>query len=115
MEKAIHLQRGKTCVDSSTLSWMPTYLMSLFRIRKAISMRLERIQREFLWGGGALDGKIHNVNWKIVSSSKDRGGLGIRKFSSLNKVLLGKWCWRFRAKVGLWKTIIRIKYGVEGD
>ena len=47
--------------------------------------------------------------------SRDRGGLGIRKLSSLNKALLGKWCWRFGAEVeGLWKTIIRLKYGAEG-
>ena len=82
---------GRLALIQSTLCCMPTYLMSLFRIPKSISMRLERIQREFLWGGGALDRKIHNVNWKIVSLSRDRGGLGIRKLSSLNKALLGKW------------------------
>ena len=73
---------GRLVLIRSTLSCMPTNLMSLFRIPKSISMRLERIQREFLWGGGALDRKIYNVNWKIVSSSRDRGGLGIRKLSS---------------------------------
>ena len=50
-----------------------------------------------------------------MSSSRDRGGLGIRKLSSLNKTLLGKWCWRLGAEAeGLWKTIIRIKYGAGG-
>ena len=107
-------KEGRLALIRSTLSCMRTYLMSLLKIPKSISMRLERIQREFLWGGGALDRKIHNVNWKIVSSRRDRGGLGIRKLSSLNKALLGKWCWRFGAEVeGLWKTIIRIKYGAK--
>ena len=93
---------------------MPTYLISLFKIPKSISMRLERIQRKFSWGGGALNRKIHNDNWKIVSLSKDRGGLGIRKISSLNKALLGKWCWTFGGEAeGLRKTIIKIKYGAE--
>ena len=63
---------GRLTLIQSTLSCMLTDLMSLFRIPKSISMRLERIQRKFLWGGGALDRKIHNVNRKIVSSSSDR-------------------------------------------
>ena len=39
---------GRLVFIQSTLSYMPTYLMSLFRIPKSISMRLEIIQREFM-------------------------------------------------------------------
>ncbi|RVW48620.1 Transposon TX1 uncharacterized 149 kDa protein [Vitis vinifera] len=43
------------------------------------------------------------------------GGLGIRKFSILNRALLCKWSWRFAAeRESLWKLIISTKYGEEG-
>ena len=33
-------------------------------------MRLERIQRDFLWVGGALVNKPHLVKWVIVCSDR---------------------------------------------
>ena len=36
-------------------------------------MRLERIQRDFLWGGGSLDKKPHLVKWDTVCSDKKTG------------------------------------------
>ena len=50
----------------STLSSMPIYLMSLLRIPRVVSLRLEKIQRDFLWGEGALERKPHLVNWDTV-------------------------------------------------
>ena len=58
-----------------TLSNMPIYTMSLFRIPKRVKSRLEKIQRDFLWGGGNQDRKIHLVNWNTVCT---KGGLGIQ-------------------------------------
>ena len=43
----------------STLSSMPIYCMSLFYMPRSVSLRLEQIQRDFLWGGGALKRKPH--------------------------------------------------------
>ena len=45
----------------STLSSMPIYCMSLFYMPRSVSLRLELIQRDFLWGGGALERKPHLV------------------------------------------------------
>ena len=38
-----------------------------------------------------MEGKAHLINWKVVCSPKEEGGLGIRKIDLLNKALLGKW------------------------
>ena len=38
----------------STLSSMPIYFMSLFYLPRKVRFRVEKIQRDFLWGGGAL-------------------------------------------------------------
>ena len=66
---------GRTTLIRSTLSSMPIYFMSLFRLPRIIKTRLERIQRDFLWGGGALEKKPHLVNWHTVCLAKKKGGL----------------------------------------
>ena len=76
--------------------------------------RLEKIQRDFLWDSGALEKKLHLVNWSSVSANMRQGGLGIRNLVVLNKALLGKWNWRFAVKRhSLWKQVIIDKFGVE--
>ena len=89
---------------------MSTYIISLFRLRKGVKKRLEKIQRDFLWGGGNLDRKIHSVKWNIVCSGKENGGLGIRSLSIVNRALLGK---RVEKEESIWKEAIRLKYQVE--
>ena len=82
---------------------------------KSVAKRLEKLQRDFLWGGGKLERKVHLINWKVVCTQKEKGGLGIRKIDPLNKALLGKWIWRFAfEKDNLWKMVIGVKYGQEG-
>ncbi|RVW18513.1 hypothetical protein CK203_102885 [Vitis vinifera] len=61
---------------------------------KIVARRLEKVQRDFLWGGGNLKGKIHLVNWEVVCTDKENGGLGLRKLAMLNKALLGNRIWR---------------------
>ena len=75
--------------------------------------RLEKIQRDFLWDGGALEKKPHLVNWSLVCTNKE-GGLGIRRLVALNKALLGKWSWRFVVeRESFWKHVIINKFGLE--
>ncbi|RVW93513.1 putative ribonuclease H protein [Vitis vinifera] len=86
---------GRITLIRSTLSSMPIYLMSLLRMPRVVSLRLEKIQRDFLWGGGALERKPHLVNWDTVCLDKRKGGLGVRRLSTLNRALLCKWNWHF--------------------
>ncbi|RVW54461.1 putative ribonuclease H protein [Vitis vinifera] len=89
---------GRITLIQSTLASMPIYLMSLMCIPSVVRLRLEKIQRDFLWGGGALEKRPHLVKWDVVCSHKMKGGLGIRNFSILNRALLCKWSWRFAAE-----------------
>ena len=105
---------GRITLIKSTLASIPIYQMSIFRMPKSVGKRLEKLQRDFLWGGGNTGRKIHLVNWKVVCTQKENEGLGIRRMGSLNKALLGKWIWRFAVeKEVLWKKVIGVKHGLE--
>jgi hypothetical protein len=43
---------GGFTLIKSTLSNLPTYMMSLFPIPVHVAKRIEKIERDFLWGGG---------------------------------------------------------------
>ncbi|RVX10542.1 LINE-1 retrotransposable element ORF2 protein [Vitis vinifera] len=98
---------GRLILIKSTMASMTLYQMSLFRMPKSVARRLEKLQRDFLWGGGSLERKVHLVNWEVVCTEKEKGGLGLRKLIPLNKALLGKWIWRFACeKENLWKQVL---------
>lgn len=73
---------------------MPIYLMLLFQILRIVKLRLEKIQRDLLYGGGALERKAHNVIGRYVCLDKDKGRLRVWSLSTLSKALLCKCSWR---------------------
>ena len=111
--KSLHLSKGgRLALLKNTLSSLPTYYLSLFRIPVSVANRLEKIQRNFLWGGKEEGTNFHLVNWDTVCSPIKYGGLGVRKLNVFNKALLGKWLWRFgREEESLWRRAIVSKYG----
>ena len=77
-----------------------------------VCARLERIQRQFLWGGTDNVKKILLVKWATVCTDKRKGGIGIRSYSKMNKALLSKWSWRFaNDRKALWRRVISCKFG----
>ena len=111
--KRLYLSKGgRVTLIKSTLSNLPTYFLSLFPIPANVANRIERLQRNFLWGSFGDDPKIHLVKWATVCSPISLGGLGIRKIRLFNEALLGKWLWRFGIEEDvLWRQVIEIKYG----
>ena len=88
-KKLYLLKGGRLTLLKSTLSSLPTYFLSLFTIPTLVANKIEKLQRDFLWG----DTKTHLLGWDKVCMPN--GGLGIRKLTTFNKALLGKWLWRF--------------------
>ena len=111
--KRMYLSKGgRVTLIKSTLSNIPTYYLSLFPIPVGVAHRIEKIQRDFLWGGLGEDFKYHLVSWDRVCTPLCYGGLGIRKLLLYNQALLGKWIWRYaREKEALWRKIVDLKYG----
>ena len=98
---------GRATLIRSTLSSLPIYYLSLFRMPQKVCARLERIQMQFLWGGSDHEKKISLVKWATVCTDKRKGGIGIKSFSNMNKAVLSKWSWRFaNDRKSLWRRVI---------
>ena len=105
---------GRLTLIKSTLSSLPSYCLSLFPLPKSVACRIEKLQRDFLWGGIGDEHKYHLVNWHQVCTPLQYGGLGIRNLSTFNKALLGKWLWRYGADhEALWRRVVDSKYGSQ--
>ena len=86
---------GRVTLIKSTLSSLPTYYLSLFPIPSSVALRIDKIQRDFLWGGIGEGKKFHLVNWHQVCQPLKFGGLGFWNIRVINRALLGKWLWRY--------------------
>jgi hypothetical protein len=108
----LHLsKRGHLTLIKSTLSNRLTYFLSLFPTPMSVAKRIEKVQRDFLWGGMGDEPKLHHVNWNQVCHLVRAGGLGIQNVHKFNQVLLGKWLWRYATENEvLWYKIIKAKY-----
>ncbi|XP_071692041.1 uncharacterized protein [Rutidosis leptorrhynchoides] len=107
---------GRLTLIKSVLGALGTYYLSLYKAPKNVLKHLESLRSHFLWGGTKDDRKIHWIKWDDVLKSKDKGGLGVVSFESLNKALLYKWRWRYvNCKGWLWVSIIQAIHGVQMD
>ena len=91
MEETVYFKRRKTHSNPKHSLYRPIYFMSLFYLPRKVRLRLEKIQRDFLWGGGALEQRPHFVRWNLVCLERKKGGLGVRNLVLMNKALLSKW------------------------
>ena len=100
----------------STLSNLPTYFLSLFPIPMSVVNRLEKLQRDFLWGGLNEKPKFRLVKWAQICSPIQGGGLGIRNLCNFNLALLGKWLWQYATeKEACWRLVVEVKHGSTND
>ena len=112
LEKTLFVERWQAYFVKK-YSLKPSYLiLSLFTIPQVVAARIERIQRNFLWGALEDVFKYPLVAWDKVCLPVESGGLGIRGIGLFKKALLGKWLWRFGKESNkLWRQVIAAKYG----
>jgi hypothetical protein len=96
------LKGGRVTLIKSTPANLPTYFLSLFPVRVSVAKHIEKLQCNFLWGGLGEEFMIHLVKWEKVCTPIKEGGLGIRNLLVFNRVLLGKWLWRYGIERDAW-------------
>jgi hypothetical protein len=71
-----------------------------------------KTSEEFTLGGIGDEFKFHLINWSTICSPKVSEGLGVTNMIQFNRVLLGKWLWRFAMEMdAIWRKVVDIKYG----
>lgn len=80
---------GRTTLIKPTLNPQPNYVMQYIEIPTQVVTRMNRYQRNFLWGTTECKKKIHLIKWSVVQKPKHQSGLGIQNLATKNKALLG--------------------------
>lgn len=93
---------GRITLIKATLSNLPVYYMSLFKMPAKISQKVEKLKRDFLWERGL--NKDHLVGWKEVCRTKE-GGLGIGRIKEKNMALMSKWLGASQQKGTIYGTL----------
>lgn len=102
---------GRATLIQASSATIPSYTMQTMNLPVNVCDKLDRINKDFLWGDTPDKRKLHLVNWHTVCKDNDVGGLGLRKAQIQNTALLTKLGWKIVSQDNsLWANILRDKY-----
>ncbi|KAG7588718.1 Reverse transcriptase zinc-binding domain [Arabidopsis suecica] len=98
------LQLLKSVIYSTISFWA-----SIFILPNQCISKLEQMCNAFLWRGAPNSARGAKISWEVICTSKESGGLGLRRLSSWNTVLALKLIWLlFTAAGSLWVSWVRL-------
>lgn len=104
-------QAGKLCLVKSVTSSMPIYTMHTHLLPKSVCAKIDSITRNFFWGKGDQQRSLHIINWDVLTTPRNLGGLGIRDTRLMNIALFGKLVWSLlHERDKLWVQVLTHKY-----
>jgi hypothetical protein len=75
---------------------MPTFFLTVHKMKKWTISRIDRFRRSFLWRGQHPD-QINRghclVNWLTCLRPKKWGGLGLKDLEKFSRALRLRWLW----------------------
>ncbi|BFG41860.1 hypothetical protein CerSpe_281350 [Prunus speciosa] len=102
---------GRATLVHVVTSSIPIYTMQTVKLPVSVCEHLDRLNRNFFWGGREEKNKVHLCQWDLVCRPKCKGGMGFKKSAAMNQALLSKIGWRVQNKDnGLWAKIFEAKY-----
>lgn len=102
---------GRTILVKSVLAATPTYVMQGAALLTHLYDKLDKKNRDFVWGTTQERKRMHSVVWSKITRVKEEGGLGIHATKARNLALLAKLNWRlYMEKDALWAKVILNKY-----
>lgn len=75
---------GKITLINSSLVSLPIYQLFVFKALVSTYKAIEKTWRNFFWNHSEEDRKMHLIRWSVITSPKDKGGLGISRIKDTN-------------------------------
>lgn len=98
------------------LTSLPLYYFSIFKAPVSIIKILEKKIRDFLWNDSEDSKRKHLINWDLVNTPTENGGLGLKSLQQFNNSMLAKWSWRYAIeREALWWKVITERHGVSAS
>lgn len=109
-------QGGKEVLIKSVAQWIPTSIMSVFKLPLGWYDDLDQMNRNYLWGSKKCKRKAHWKSWGHLLKPKSRGGIGFRDLRLFNQALLARQAWRLLMFPGsLCARALHAKYYPNGN
>ncbi|KAL9687772.1 hypothetical protein QQ045_032179 [Rhodiola kirilowii] len=89
---------GKETLIKSVVQAIPIYAMTCFRMPKGIFDKCDMIISSYWWNDAKEGRYMACLSKRKMNSAKEEGGLGLKDFHLVNKVLLMKQAWRLLTK-----------------
>jgi ribonuclease HI len=106
---------GRVVLIQAVTSSIPAYYMQNVALPIRTCSKLDKLNRDFLWGSSEDRKRMHMVGWDKVCQPRDKGGLGLHLTRSRNIALLAKLNWRVMEDAeALWSKSLKSKYCPSG-